>query len=190
MVQMPYYVACDNITILGRIMDKEVFYDGRDWTKEQAIQAIKDHTLRYLRLKKGDWDFYESHRYAYDLLGLLKDNHLIARDEAAPFYERLIRSESVEEQPVQELEQVERPVSMDTEQVLDRIGLYKKEVIEGLRQEQVDELAFIAKALSDSVSNLDLFYAMTDSGSMASKEICDIRNAVNNQIIAIERFYL
>lgn len=79
---------------------------------------------------------------------------------------------------------------MNKEQALPIVGLYKKEVLAGLTEEQKDELALIAKSLSDSVGNLDLLYEMTDSGSMARKDICDIRNSVNNQIIAIERFYL
>lgn len=40
MVQMPHYVACDNITILGHIMDKE-----------QAIEFVKDQINQYLSIK-------------------------------------------------------------------------------------------------------------------------------------------
>lgn len=71
-------------------MDKEVFYDGLSFTKDEAIKAIEDHTARYLRSKKGDFDFYQSHRYAYDLISLLTDNQLIDFNESSAFLEKLI----------------------------------------------------------------------------------------------------
>lgn len=58
-----------------------------------------------------------------------------------------------------------------------------------MTEDQVLALSQIAARLSDQVSELDVLYEMTDSGSMSRKSICDIRNAVNDQIHFIENLY-